>query len=529
MKEGLLGRLRNGEPLSFQEQLLMIVQLSLPAIVAQISSIVMQYIDASMVGQLGASDSASIGLVSSSTWLFNGICSAVIVGFTVQVAQSIGAGEIRTARQLMKQAFFVCVGFTLCLSALGVLLHRGLPAWLGGEAAVQKHASQYFLVFALALPVAQLNSLAGGMLQSSGNMRVPSALNVMMCALDVVFNALLIFPSREVFGILVPGAELGVMGAAIGTALAQLVTACLMLWFLLVRSPMLHLRRGEGLSFSKDHLLRAAKIAIPVGFEQVILCGAQIASTKIVSPLGTVSIAANSFSITAESLCYMPGYGIGTAATTLIGQSIGARRHDLTRRLGYLCTGLGMTVMTLSGCTVFGRSHDDWAAQPRSGDCCARRTGAAHRGVCGTDVCRVYRRLGGLSRCRGYAGAEQYEFSLHVDHPSAACGLSGAKTWSARRMDCDVHRTLHPRRVVFDPSARQTLDGKSSDSALDFRKIRKRRKQLLSPFSYFFGLDSNMDLSVSSAFFSMRETYDREMDSFCETSRCVKGCCPCSP
>ncbi len=353
MKEGLLGRLRNGEPLSFQEQLLMIVQLSLPAIVAQISSIVMQYIDASMVGQLGASDSASIGLVSSSTWLFNGVCSAVIVGFTVQVAQSIGAGEIRTARQLMKQAFFVCVGFTLCLSALGVLLHRGLPAWLGGEAAVQKHASQYFLVFALALPVAQLNSLAGGMLQASGNMRVPSALNVMMCALDVVFNALLIFPSREVFGILVPGAGLGVMGAAIGTALAQLVTACLMLWFLLVRSPMLHLRRGEGFSFSKDHLLRAAKIAIPVGFEQVILCGAQIASTKIVSPLGTVSIAANSFSITAESLCYMPGYGIGTAATTLIGQSIGARRHDLTRRLGYLCTGLGMTVMTLSGIVLY--------------------------------------------------------------------------------------------------------------------------------------------------------------------------------
>lgn len=356
MKEGLLGRLRNGEPLSFQEQLLMIVQLSLPAIVAQISSIVMQYIDASMVGQLGASDSASIGLVSSSTWLFNGVCSAVIVGFTVQVAQSIGAGETRTARQLMKQAFFVCVGFALCLSALGVLLHRGLPAWLGGEAAIQKHASQYFLVFALALPVAQLNSLAGGMLQSSGNMRVPSALNVMMCALDVVFNVLLIFPSREVFGILVPGAGLGVMGAAIGTALAQLVTACLMLWFLLVRSPMLHLRRGEGLSFSKDHLLRAAKIAIPVGFEQVILCGAQIASTKIVSPLGTVSIAANSFSITAESLCYMPGYGIGTAATTLIGQSIGARRHDLTRRLGYLCTGLGMTVMTLSGIVMY------WAA-----------------------------------------------------------------------------------------------------------------------------------------------------------------------
>lgn len=122
----------------------------------------------------------------------------------------------------------------------------------------------------------------------------------------------------------------------------------------------------------------------------------------------------------------------------------------------------------------------------------------------------------------GIRWCEQYEFSLHVDHPSAACGLSGAKARTARRMDCDVHRTLHPRRVVFDPSARQTLDGKIPDPALDFREIRKRRKQLLSPFSYFFGLDSNMDLSVSSAFFSMRETYDREMDSFVKPPAALK-------
>ena len=83
------------------------------------------------------------------------------------------------------------------------------------------------------------------------------------------------------------------------------------------------------------------------------MCGAQIAQTRIVAPLGTVAIAANSFSVTAESLCYMPGYGIGTAATTLIGQSIGAGRKDMTKRLGWLTTGLGMVVMAVTGTLMY--------------------------------------------------------------------------------------------------------------------------------------------------------------------------------
>ena len=151
----------------------------------------------------------------------------------------------------------------------------------------------------------------------------------------------------------IPGAGLGVMGAALGTAFAELVTAGMMLYFLLVRSPILHLRKGEKLCFNSSDLRQAVKIAVPVGFEQAVMCGAQIMTTRIVAPLGTIAIAANSLSVTAESLCYMPGYGIGSAATTLIGQSIGAGRKDLTRRLGWITTGLGMAVMTGSGILLF--------------------------------------------------------------------------------------------------------------------------------------------------------------------------------
>ncbi|MBE5800624.1 MAG: MATE family efflux transporter [Clostridiales bacterium] len=335
------------------DQIRLIVQLSLPAIMAQLSHIVMQYIDAAMVGRLGSTQSASIGLMASSTWLLSGVCQAAVIGFTVQIAQHIGAGEERKARGVMKQAFMLATGFALFVALAGAAVSAALPGWLGGAAEIRADAAAYFMVYALSLPFVQLNNLAGGTLQASGNMRVPSILQALMCLLDVVFNAVLIFPYITILGMRIPGAGLGVLGAALGTALSQVVTALLMMFFLLVRSPMMHLRRGEGFAFERRVLARGLRIALPIGAERVIMSGAQVMATRIVAPLGTVAIAANSFGVTAESLCYMPGYGISAAASTLIGQSIGAKRDDLTRRLGVLTVGLGMIIMSVSGALMY--------------------------------------------------------------------------------------------------------------------------------------------------------------------------------
>lgn len=353
----LLEKMKNGETLSLYEQLLLIVRLSIPAILAQISSIVMQYIDASMVGQLGANDSASIGLVSSSTWMFSGLCMALSTGFTVQIAQKIGARQEREARATVKTGLLCAFLFSMLLLAAGVLISRPLPHWLGGEEAITSKASAYFLVYALAIPVMAINSIASGMLQCSGNMKLPGLLHIFMCLLDVLFNTILIFPSRTVqlFGKSFPvwGAGLGVTGAALGTALAELVVAVLMLYFLLVRSESLHLRREERFVFSKQDAKKAVRIGLPVAAEQLVTCGAYIAFTAIVAPLGTIAIAANSFSITAESFCYMPGYGISTAATTIIGQCIGAKRKRLTHRFGWLLTLSGILMMTVTGAVMY--------------------------------------------------------------------------------------------------------------------------------------------------------------------------------
>lgn len=355
---GLLALIREGRPMTLGQQMHLTVMLSVPAVVAQLSSIVMQYIDAAMVGSLGAEEAAAIGLVSTTTWLFWGLCIASSTGFSVQVAHRIGAGDMQGARNVLRQAVTSTTLFSFALAAIGVAISGVLPEWLGGDVSIHHDASLYFLIFSLFLPALQLNFLAGGMLRCSGNMRIPSLLGVVMCVLDVIFNFFLIFPTRHAvvagIDIFIPGAGLGVEGAALGTVAAETVVATIQMWYLCTHSSELKLTKEKGSFRPQVNILKKAlRIGLPMGLEHVVICGAQIMTTVIVAPLGVFAIAANSFAITAESLCYMPGYGISDAATTLVGQSVGAKRRRLTRSFAFITVFMGMIIMGLMGLLMY--------------------------------------------------------------------------------------------------------------------------------------------------------------------------------
>lgn len=356
--ERLLSKIREGLPMTRGEKLSLIVELSIPSILAQITSVLMFYIDASMVGSLGTEASAAIGLVEPASWLFGSLTSAASLGFSVQVAHFIGANDFLQARRVMKHGYLFCAGFSLLLMLVAGVISGPLPVWLRGGEDIHRQASMYFLIFSLAAPFFMLENLSSAMLKSSGDMRRPSSLAVLTCVLDVVFNFLLIFPSRTLhvlgIGIPVPGLGLGVAGAALGTALAYVVASLLLAYFAIRRSPILawHLD-SDRFVWQWDYVWRALHISAPMALQYVLMNGAQIVSTMIVAPLGNVSIAANSFAVTAESLCYMPGYGIADAATTLVGQSMGAGRHELMKRFAYIAVALGMGVMALMGCVMY--------------------------------------------------------------------------------------------------------------------------------------------------------------------------------
>ncbi|MBQ9820766.1 MAG: MATE family efflux transporter [Muribaculaceae bacterium] len=357
-KDSLLKLIRERQPLSLRQQLQLTCTLSLPAVLANASAMVMNFIDAAMVGQLGADDSASVGLMGTTSWLFEGVLSAFAAGYAVQVAHLLGAKRNADARQTVRQAIVVCLGFSLLLAGIGLLLCRPLPVWLGAEPHIREHATIYFGTFMLFVPFFMIDIVASSMLRSSGNMRIPSILNILMCVLDVIFNFFLIFPTREVLilgqNLTIPGAGLGVMGAALGTASAGLVISLLMAYYLVFRSNELRLTLDRG-SFKPtwNTFTKAIKISTPMGLQHIMMCSASIVITGIVAPLGSIALAANSFGITAESLCYMSGYGIADAATTLIGQSLGAGRKRLTRSFAWITVLSGMTIMGMMAVLMY--------------------------------------------------------------------------------------------------------------------------------------------------------------------------------
>ncbi len=339
----LMESIREGRTMARSEKLNLIVGLSVPSMLAQISTVMMFFIDASMVGHLGAAASASIGLVESTTWLIGSLLSAAATGFSVQVAHFIGANDFMRARQVFRHALVCGLAFSLLLALLGAAVHTHLPYWLGGGADIAHNSAQYFLIYSMALPFVFLYHISEMMLKSAGNMHTPSVMAVLICLCDVAFNYLFIYVLR-----------MGVMGAACGTAVAYICISLPNLWLAACRNPILDLRQDHvRFHWVREYLHNACKISIPIAVQNILMSGAQIVSTMIVAPLGNVAIAAHSFAITAESLCYMPGYGIGDAATTLVGQTHGAGRSDLCKSFAYMTVALGMGVMALMGIVMY--------------------------------------------------------------------------------------------------------------------------------------------------------------------------------
>lgn len=341
--EYLMESIRSGRAMVRGEKLNLIVGLSIPSMLAQISTVMMFFIDASMVGHLGAEASASIGLIESTTWLVGSLLSAAATGFSVQVAHFIGANDFVKARQVFRYALICGLAFSVFLSLIGVGIHSHLPYWLGGGADIASASSGYFLIYSLVLPFVYLYHTSEMMLKSAGNMHTPSVMAVLVCICDVIFNYIFIYICK-----------LGVVGAAMGTALAYICISLPNLYLSACKNRMLNLRQDHvRFHWVKEYVQRACKISIPIAIQNILMSGAQIVSTMIVAPLGNIAIAAHSFAITAESLCYMPGYGIGDAATTLVGQTHGAGRIDLCKNFAYMTVGLGMLVMALMGVIMY--------------------------------------------------------------------------------------------------------------------------------------------------------------------------------
>ena len=273
--EQLSARMRQGETIPSRQTAQVALALSIPSILEQLVVTAMGYIDAAMVGHIGAEATASIGIVSSSTWLLHGILVGLYTALSIQIAQYLGADRQDDARSVLRQAmlFNVILGVGAALFGLGI--SPFLPGWLGADPSLRANATAYFAIWSTALPFTMAMGMYTSILRAEGYALTASLISVLVCVLDAIFNFFLINPTRTLWGITVWGAGLGVPGAALGTALATVVGGLLALSILLLREGPLCIRKPAPWKITRSCLRNLLWVGGPLAGERAAISLAQ--------------------------------------------------------------------------------------------------------------------------------------------------------------------------------------------------------------------------------------------------------------
>ena len=341
-------RLKSGLPWHMMPAIL---TLAWPTMLEQLMQTAVQYVDTAMVGSLGTQATAAVGATSTVNWLIGSSISALSVGFLAYVSQACGSGERQRAVKASSQAVLTTLVVGIFFTVLTLSLGGLVPVWMQVEPEIQELAGTYFFILYTPMLFRTASIIFGTLLRSVGDTRTPMRVGVWVNIINVVLNFLLIYPTGTYFGITIPGAGLGVIGAAIASAVSFAfggAAITVALW----RHPMIS-PRGQSLRPDWQILKPCLKVALPNAMQRFGTSLGYVAFAAMINSLGDVATAAHTIANTVESAFYIPGYGMQTAAATLAGNALGARDEQKIRDLGRMILTIEVCLMILSGSALF--------------------------------------------------------------------------------------------------------------------------------------------------------------------------------
>ena len=300
-----------------------VLGLALPAIGEQVLMMTVGLVDTYLVGHLGASALAAVGLANQVLLLAMTLATALATGTTALVARQVGAGDWAGARTSTQQSILLgaLVGGVLTLPL--VFLAQPALAFFGPSLDVRAMGASYLRVASLPFIMQAILFLGNAALRGAGDTRTPLYVMALVNGLNIVISYLLIHGAG-------PVPAMGVLGSAVGAAVARGVGGVVILALLVRGRGRLRFQRNAW-RFHPETVRRILRVGVPAGGEQLLMRGGQAAFTRVVSGLGTAAFAAHQIAIQGQSLSFMPGFGFSVAATTLVGQSLGAGRPDEAR------------------------------------------------------------------------------------------------------------------------------------------------------------------------------------------------------
>ncbi|MBQ3697420.1 MAG: MATE family efflux transporter [Spirochaetales bacterium] len=328
------------EKLEQRRNLKSLIVLAIPVILEQILTTLLQYVDTAMVGRLGAAATASVSLTTSVNWLIGSSFSAIGVAVVAIVSAAYGAGDSDKIKRVSSQIIIYVAAVGLVIGALAVGLSPVIPVWMQADVSIQRQASVYFGIISIPLVFRASTVICACALRAVKDTRTPFVINLLANILNVILNYLLIYT-----------AGLGVTGAAIATAVSSALAGMVM-FIVMMRSQVLRCEIRP-LRFDRDIFRETVRIGLPALATSTASCLGHIVFASLVSSMGTTVFAAHSIALSAETLFYLPGYGLRSATSTLIGISVGEDDHDKFKVIERQSVILTVVMMAVTGLLLF--------------------------------------------------------------------------------------------------------------------------------------------------------------------------------
>ena len=335
--------------------LLAIIALAWPTMLEQLLQTAVQYVDTAMVGSLGTEATAAVGSTMTLNWLIGSTISAIGIGFLAFISKAHGGEEYEKARLAASQSVLVALAVGSFFTVLTLALSPVIPAWMQVDAEIRPLASQYFFILYTPMLARTATTVFGTVLRAAGDSKTPMKIGVWVNLTNVILNFFLIYPTRRVSvlsaELTIPGAGMGVIGAATASAIAfALGGICITV--ALYRHALIS-PRGYSLRPNKPILLACLRVAAPNAMQRFGTSLGYVVFAAMVNSLGSVATAAHTIANTVESAFYIPGYGMQTASATLAGNALGARDEKRLRELSRLIIAIEVGLMLISGALLF--------------------------------------------------------------------------------------------------------------------------------------------------------------------------------
>jgi len=332
-----------------------IIALAWPTMLEQLMQTAVQYIDTAMVGSLGTDATAAVGATSTVSWLVGSSISALGIGFLSFIAKACGANDRKQASRASSQVVLAVLIAGSFFTALTLSLSPFVPIWMQVDPAIQALSSRYFFILYTPMLFRAATVLFGTALRAVGDTKTPMRVGIIVNLVNVVLNFLLIYETRTVsffsLAITIPGAGLGVTGAAIASAIAFVVGG-IRISFVFWRHPQLS-PKGQSIRPDWQILRPCLKVALPNMLQRFCTSLGYVAFASLINSVGEIATAAHTIANTVESAFYIPAFGMQTAAATLAGNALGAKDEHRLKRMIKMGLIIEVLLMTVSGILLF--------------------------------------------------------------------------------------------------------------------------------------------------------------------------------